>query len=102
LEERGFNVKKMRAKCKPVCPVENQDCCMARLLSNQDDFKTQISMLEELVKKKGHEIIFLPKFHCELNPIEMVGLLSESSHVLLIIQLSIVLGLGKVPVSGGR
>ena len=29
-------------------------------------------MLEELVKRKGHKIIFLPKCHCELNPIEMV------------------------------
>ncbi|KAJ7117094.1 hypothetical protein C8R44DRAFT_879603 [Mycena epipterygia] len=44
---------------------------MARWLSHQDDFKNQVSMLEELVKRRGHEIIFLPKFHCELNPIEM-------------------------------
>lgn len=29
-------------------------------------------MLETLIKKAGHECIFLPKFHCELNPIEMV------------------------------
>ncbi|KAF7323696.1 hypothetical protein MKEN_00590500 [Mycena kentingensis (nom. inval.)] len=71
LEERGFDVAGMRAKCKPVCPIENTDCCMARLLSHQDDFKNQISMLETLVKGRGHEIIFLPKFHCELNPIEM-------------------------------
>ncbi|OJA11837.1 hypothetical protein AZE42_04062 [Rhizopogon vesiculosus] len=28
-------------------------------------------MLETLIKKAGHECIFLPKFHCELNPIEM-------------------------------
>lgn len=72
LEERGFDVKKMKAKCKPVCPAENTNCCMARLLSNQDDFKNQVSTLEVLVKKRQHEIIFLPKFHCELNPIEMV------------------------------
>ena len=45
---------------------------MARLLSQQDDFKHQESMLETLIKKAGHECIFLPKFHCELNPIEMV------------------------------
>jgi len=29
-------------------------------------------MLETLIKDTGHECIFLPKFHCELNPIEMV------------------------------
>ena len=75
LEERGFDVRKLKAKCKPVCPVENSNCCMARLLSQQDDFKNQISMLEVLVKARGHEIIFLPKFHCELNPIEMVSII---------------------------
>ena len=45
---------------------------MARLLSQQDDFKNQESMLKTLIKKAGHECISLPKFHCELNPIEMV------------------------------
>ena len=72
LTERGFDVRKMRAKCAPVCPYDNTDCCMARLLSKQDDFANQESMLETLIKKAGHECIFLPKFHCELNPIEMV------------------------------
>ncbi|KAF8554207.1 hypothetical protein OG21DRAFT_1484895 [Imleria badia] len=44
---------------------------MARLLSKQDDFTNQLSMLETLIQDAGHECIFLPKFHCELNPIEM-------------------------------
>ncbi|SRR5258708_3435675 len=44
LREWGFNVNKMRAKCKPVCPYKNTDCCMAHLLSHQDDFANQISM----------------------------------------------------------
>lgn len=73
LEERGFNVRGMRAKCKPVCPWENDNCCMARLLSKQDDFAKQESLLEILIREAGHECIFLPKFHCELNPIEMVS-----------------------------
>jgi hypothetical protein len=29
LEERGFNVQGMHAKCSPVCPLENENCCMA-------------------------------------------------------------------------
>ena len=45
------------------------------LLSQQDDFKNQPSMLETLIQGAGHECIFLPKFHCELNPIEMVSYL---------------------------
>jgi hypothetical protein len=44
---------------------------MARLLSQQEDFVNQPSMLETLIKERGHLCIFLPKFHCELNPIEM-------------------------------
>jgi len=72
LEERGFNVRGLRAKCAPVCPFENQGCCMARLLSQQADFQNQPSMLETMLRKAGHACLFLPKFHCELNPIEMV------------------------------
>jgi hypothetical protein len=73
LEERGFDIRGLRAKCSPVCPFESTRCCMARLLSQQDDFINQQSMLEVLIRGAGHECIFLPKFHCELNPIEMVG-----------------------------
>jgi hypothetical protein len=84
LEERGFNVQGMRAKCSPVCPLENENCCMARLLSKQDDFRLQDSLLEHKIKERGHICIFLPKFHCELNPIEMVCvfnlLFSENIH----------------------
>jgi hypothetical protein len=46
---------------------------MARLLSQQEDFANQPSMLETLIRKAGHECIFLPNFHCELNPIKMVS-----------------------------
>ena len=73
LEERGFNVRNLRAKCSPVCPFENDNCCMARILSKHEDFTNQISMLETVIREAGHLCIFLPKFHCELNPIEMVS-----------------------------
>jgi hypothetical protein len=72
LEECGFTVSKLCAKCAPVCPFKSNNCCMARLLSQQDDFVNQLSMLEQLIGDAGHYCIFLPKFHCELNPIEMV------------------------------
>ena len=72
LEERGFNIHGMLAKCSPVCPFKNENCCMAQLLSKQDDFRLQESLLELKIKLRGHLCAFLPKFHCELNPIEMV------------------------------
>ncbi|EAU92024.2 hypothetical protein CC1G_06011 [Coprinopsis cinerea okayama7 len=71
LQERGFNVDGLRAKCKPVCPFDSDKCCMARLLSKQDDFTNQVSELEQIIVDAGHLCLFLPKFHCELNPIEM-------------------------------
>lgn len=84
LEERGFDVSGLRAKCKPVCPFENKDCCMARLLSHQEDFANQVSMLEQVITEAGHLCLFLPKFHCELNPIEMVCNLSDSYSIIYI------------------
>ena len=41
------------------------------LLSDQADFKGQKSRLEEVVEERGHIAFFLPKFHCELNYIEL-------------------------------
>jgi hypothetical protein len=72
LKEHGFNVEGMHAKCNPICPLENTGCCMAQLLSKQGDFWLQESLLEQKIKARGHICMFLPKFHCELNPIEMV------------------------------
>jgi hypothetical protein len=49
LLERGFpqaELSKLKAKCKPVCPIESQKCRLACLLSQQDDFKNQPSQLE--------------------------------------------------------
>ena len=46
---------------------------MAHILSKQDDFANQISVLESVIREAGHECIFLSKFHCELNPIEMAS-----------------------------
>ena len=58
LEERdvdvsGFNAARMREELKKFL-----------------DFSCQLSILEELVTGRGHMCLFLPRFHCELNPIE--------------------------------
>jgi hypothetical protein len=74
LNEHGFDVHGMYVKCSLVCPFENNNCCMAWLLSKQDDFCLQESLFEQKLKSKGHLCVFLPKFHCELNPIKMVNI----------------------------
>ena len=47
-------------------------CCMYRVLSLQEDFATEKPMLQRYIESRGHVCMFLPKFHCELNPIEML------------------------------
>ena len=46
-------------------------CCARHILATQDDFKNQKPLLQELIEARGHKVIFYPKFHCELNYIEM-------------------------------
>nr|GAT48525.1 predicted protein [Mycena chlorophos] len=77
LEERGFTGLDKRLtecpgfKCVDLDP-DAPACCCRRLLFNQPDFFTVKSILEETCAARGVEVLFLPKFHCELNPIEMV------------------------------
>ena len=87
LEERGFSIHGMHMKCTPVCPFKNNDCCMAQLLSKQDDFWNQESLLKQRIKVRGHHCVFLPKFHYELNPIEMVCLIHFYSHVTVLLNI---------------
>ena len=49
-----------------------QNYCMQRVLSLQSDFLNEKPLLQLVIEKAGHKCLFLPKFHCELNPIEMV------------------------------
>lgn len=39
---------------------------------NKQDFKDRTSILQQEVRGRGHICLYLPKFHCELNPIERV------------------------------
>ena len=49
-----------------------KDCCMQHVLSLQPDFQAEKPLLQLVIEKAGHKCFFLPKFHCELNPIKMV------------------------------
>ena len=60
LEERGVDTSKMKAPD------------MRLVLGGMQDFKYERTKLEKYRKKKDHRVIFIPKFHCELNPIERV------------------------------
>ena len=61
LEERGVNVTNKQHKGD-----------MIKILQEMRDFKFQKTRVEELILKRGHRVMFIPKFHCEINPIERV------------------------------
>jgi hypothetical protein len=72
LQEHGLHEEsKLPAECKNFkCSEGETRCCQRRVLYNQPDFCDQESVLEGKCRARGFEVIFLPKFHCKLNPIE--------------------------------
>ena len=78
LIERGLwkdglvgDCKLCKGKNTKVIDPQRVDCCMRRILSLQPDFLAQKSKLQVEIEKCGHKCIFYPKYHCELNYIEM-------------------------------
>jgi hypothetical protein len=72
LEERGLiKESKLRAECKSFkCAPPAIDCCCRRVLYNQPDFTHIPTILENACNARGFRLIYLSKFHCELNFIE--------------------------------
>jgi hypothetical protein len=82
LRERGFEVGGLKKQCdlcqqehsrqfKGVPDTERTGCCLDRLLELQPDFQEQRNRLQEAIETRGHYVLFLPKFHPELNFIEL-------------------------------
>jgi len=77
LEEQGLvKESQLRAECKKFqCPKPSgldgmAQCCCHRVLYDQPNCTEVESLLETTCKAHGFEVLFLPKFHCELNFIE--------------------------------
>jgi hypothetical protein len=72
LVERGYaNAPRLPAECRDFkCPTGRMDCCCRRLMYTQPDFTNVVSNLEIACRARGFNVIFLPKYHCELNFIE--------------------------------
>ena len=45
---------------------------MCKILCSHNDFKFEKTRVEHFLHQKGHRVLFIPKYHCELNPIERV------------------------------
>lgn len=70
---------------KSACEVSVTDCCACHLLGIQPDFKEQQSLVQEVIEAAGHECIFLPKFHWELNFIEFFWVQSSATRLIIVI-----------------
>ena len=65
----GIGVTMQAVHGRPGCRPEGQ-CCAQKILAAEQDFREQRGWLQEEIEAHGHGVIFYPKFHCELNPIE--------------------------------
>lgn len=72
LKERGYtDIDNLRAQCPEFkCSPGQTKCCTRRILYNEPDFQDVKTLVETHCEEQGINVIFLPKFHCELNPIE--------------------------------
>ena len=50
---------------------------MKMLIESLPDFRDQKSRIHEVITERGHLCLFLPKFHCELNWIELYWCLAK-------------------------
>ena len=58
LKERGVDTRGMKL----------EDMC--KELASHEDFKNEKTKIEHFLNGRGHCCMLLPKFHCEINPIE--------------------------------
>ena len=84
MQNKGKFREEQRGKYKRICLFNDEDLRlrasmstlvaddMRKILSNHHDFATEKTKVEHFLENEGLKAIFLPKFHCELNPIERV------------------------------
>ncbi|TDL14382.1 hypothetical protein BD410DRAFT_817185 [Rickenella mellea] len=65
------DLEQAMAQAPPEDLSEDKWCCMKKVLSNQTDFIEEKPMIQLYLERRGHICVFFPKFHCELNAIEM-------------------------------
>jgi hypothetical protein len=47
------------------------NCCMRKRLSAEADFQNEKPIIQKVIEDAGHICLFIPKYLCELNPIEL-------------------------------
>ncbi|KIK79763.1 hypothetical protein PAXRUDRAFT_160394, partial [Paxillus rubicundulus Ve08.2h10] len=71
LEGHVYTIGNLCAECVSFKYPPNAPCCCCHHnLYNEPDFAQVQSLLESVCHTHGFQVIFLPKFHCELKFIE--------------------------------
>jgi len=60
------------ANADTLSTPDDKWCCMHHVLSLQEDFRSEKPLIQSLIEDAGHIYLFLPRFHCKLNSIEML------------------------------
>ena len=68
-EESAKGLRTILAERGTINTVRMKADDMRTMLSNHDDFMDKKVELEYYIEGRRHVALFLPKFHCELNPI---------------------------------
>ena len=110
LLERDLWIEKLLKHCGAKFSVESNPACCAihRLGAQQSDFRAQESILYAVIDKTRHNWDFLPKFHCELAPIENFWgyarnyTRSNCEYSILALRKTVPLSLDTVPLSSIR
>jgi hypothetical protein len=71
-QEDGLMENNLAEAEAAVDELEDKWCCMYKVMSLQEDFVNEKPQLQHDLEARGHVCLFLPKFHCELNPIKLV------------------------------
>ena len=53
-----------------VCTEAKKAKDMVKILKGYNDFNESKTVLTEAIERRGHMCVYLPNFHCGLNPIE--------------------------------
>ena len=78
----GHELNKQCHGCRLGLTVDEvgKRCCLSKVFSEEPDFMIQKEWLTEVVELGGCSIIIHPKYHCELNFIEMIWGWLKSYH----------------------
>ncbi|KAG0140696.1 hypothetical protein CROQUDRAFT_52860, partial [Cronartium quercuum f. sp. fusiforme G11] len=70
-EMHGLFLTEEQCGVTPQHDPGSSDCCWSKILGLQSNFASENPLLQMVIEEAGHICLFLPTFHCELNPIEI-------------------------------